>query len=143
MVRIRVPPLRERPEDIPVLADHLWQAAAARVDSKGVLTHGVLVALTRYHWPGNVRELQNVLAAMAVSAPPRGAVKPGLLPPIITGAPVASTTRLVEARDQFDRQFIALALARAGGRRARAARELGLSRQGLLKMMARLGIASS
>jgi transcriptional regulator with PAS, ATPase and Fis domain len=65
----------------------------------------VLVALTRYHWPGNVRELQNVLAAMAVSAPPRGAVKPGLLPPIITGAPVASTTRLVEARDQFDRQF--------------------------------------
>ena len=78
-----------------------------------------------------------------MSAPPRGAVKPGLLPPIITGAPVASTTRLVEARDQFDRQFIERALARAGGRRARAARELGLSRQGLLKMMARLGIASS
>ena len=143
VVRIRVPPLRERPEDIPVLADHLWQAAAARVDSTAVLTHGVLAALTRYHWPGNVRELQNVLAGMAVSAPPRGAVKPGLLPPIITGAPVASTTRLVEARDQFDRQFIELALARAGGRRARAARELGLSRQGLLKMMARLGIQTS
>ena len=56
---------------------------------------------------------------------------------------MAATTRLVEARDQFDRQFIELALARAGGRRARAARELGLSRQGLLKMMARLGIQTS
>jgi transcriptional regulator with GAF, ATPase, and Fis domain len=143
VVRIRVPPLRERPEDIPVLADHLWQAAAARVESKAVLTHGVLAALVGYHWPGNVRELQNVLAGMAVAAPPRGAVKPGLLPPIIAGAAAASTTRLVEARDQFERKFIELALARAGGRRARAARELGLSRQGLLKMMARLGILPS
>jgi len=140
VVRIRVPPLRERPEDIPELADHLWQAAAARVGSKAVLTHGVLAALARYHWPGNVRELQNVLAGVAVSAPSRGAVKPGLLPPIITGAPAPSTTRLADARDQFERRFIELALARAGGRRARAARELGLSRQGLLKMMARLGV---
>jgi DNA-binding NtrC family response regulator len=99
-------------------------------------------ALTRYHWPGNVRELQNVLAGIAVSAPARGGVKPGLLPPIITGAPTASITRLADARDHFERRFIELALARAGGRRARAARELGLSRQGLLKMLARLGIQS-
>jgi transcriptional regulator with GAF, ATPase, and Fis domain len=142
VVRIRVPPLRERPEDIPELADHLWQAAAARVGSKAVLTHSVRGALTRYHWPGNVRELQNVLAGIAVSAPARGGVKPGLLPPIITGAPTASITRLADARDHFERRFIELALARAGGRRARAARELGLSRQGLLKMLARLGIQS-
>ena len=140
VVRIRVPPLRERPEDIPVLADHLWQAAATRVGSHALLTHGVLTALARYHWPGNVRELQNVMAGVAVAAPARGPVKPGLLPPVITGAVVASTTRLADARDQFERRFIELALARAGGRRARAARELGLSRQGLLKMMARLGI---
>ena len=140
VVRVRVPPLRERPEDIPVLAEHLWQAAAARVGSRAVLTHGVLTALSRYHWPGNVRELQNVMAGMAVSAPARGPVKAGLLPPVVTGAPVPSTTRLADARDQFERRFIELALARAGGRRARAARELGLSRQGLLKMMTRLGI---
>jgi transcriptional regulator with PAS, ATPase and Fis domain len=140
VVRVRVPPLRERPEDIPVLAEHLWQAAAARVGSRAVLTHAVLTALSRYHWPGNVRELQNVMAGMAVSAPARGPVKAGLLPPVITGAPVLSTTRLADAREQFERRFIELALARAGGRRARAARELGLSRQGLLKMMTRLGI---
>ena len=140
VIRIRMPPLRERPEDIPDLADHLWRAAAERVGSQAVLTHGALAALARYHWPGNVRELQNVMAGVAVSAPPRGPVKPGLLPPIVTGAPSASTTRLADARDQFERRFIELALARAGGRRARAARELGLSRQGLLKIMTRLGI---
>jgi transcriptional regulator with PAS, ATPase and Fis domain len=140
VVRIRVPPLRERPEDIAQLATHIWDAAAARVGSQAVLTHGVLTALARYHWPGNVRELQNVLAGVAVAAPARGPVKPGLLPPIITGAISASITRLAEARDQFERRFIELALTRAGGRRSRAARELGLSRQGLLKMMARLGI---
>ncbi len=140
VVRIRVPPLRERPEDIVALADHVWRAAATRVGSQATLTHGVHAALARYHWPGNVRELQNVLAGVAVSAPARGQVKAALLPSFVTGAVSPSTTRLAEARDQFERKFIELALARAGGRRTRAARELGLSRQGLLKMMARLGL---
>jgi two-component system response regulator HydG len=140
VIRIRVPPLRERPEDILVLASHIWQAAAARVGSRATLTHGVLASLSRYHWPGNVRELQNVMAGLAVSAPARGQVKASQLPPVIAGATGPSTTRLADAREQFERRFIELALARAGGRRARAARELGLSRQGLLKMIARLGI---
>jgi transcriptional regulator with PAS, ATPase and Fis domain len=140
VIRIRVPPLRERPEDILVLASHIWQAAAARVGSRATLTHGVLASLSRYHWPGNVRELQNVMAGLAVSAPARGQVKASQLPPLIAGATGPSTTRLADAREQFERRFIELALARAGGRRARAARELGLSRQGLLKMIARLGI---
>jgi transcriptional regulator with GAF, ATPase, and Fis domain len=140
VVRIRVPPLRERPEDIPVLANHVWRAAAARVGSQATLAHGVLTALVRYHWPGNVRELQNVLAGVAISAPARGQVKPALLPSFITGAVPSSTTCLADARDQFERRLIELALARAGGRRSTAARELGLSRQGLLKMMVRLGV---
>jgi transcriptional regulator with PAS, ATPase and Fis domain len=140
VVRIRVPPLRERPEDIAALADQVWRAAAERVGSQATLAHGVLTALARYHWPGNVRELQNVLAGVAVSAPARGQVKAGLLPAFITGAVAPSTTRLADARDQFERKFIELALARAGGRRSRAAHELGLSRQGLLKMMGRLGL---
>jgi DNA-binding NtrC family response regulator len=140
VIRIRVPPLRERPEDILVLADHIWQAAAARVGSRATLTHGVLASLSRYHWPGNVRELQNVMAGLAVSAPARGQVKASQLPPVIAGATGPSTARLADARDQFERRFLELALARAGGKRARAARELGLSRQGLLKMIARLGI---
>ena len=81
VVRIRIPPLRERPEDIPVLAHHFWRAAAgARRHARGPdarRAHGA----ARYHWPGNVRELQNVMAALAVAAPTRGRARPTLLPP--------------------------------------------------------------
>ncbi|HZM60403.1 MAG TPA: sigma 54-interacting transcriptional regulator [Vicinamibacterales bacterium] len=144
VIRIRVPPLRERPEDIPTLAHHFWAQVAPRVGTQAVLIHGLLTALAHYHWPGNVRELQNVMAALAVAAPARGQVRASLLPRAITGAAVTTTpsTRLADARRQFERKFIEAALARAGGRRARTARELGLSRQGLLKMMTRVGITN-
>jgi DNA-binding NtrC family response regulator len=140
VIRIRVPALRERPEDVAVLAHHFWRTLAPRVGTKAVLAHGTVTALARYPWPGNVRELQNVMAALAVAAPSRGQVRPSVLPAIVTGAAAVNATRLADARAEFERRFIEMALARAGGRRARAARELGLSRQGLLKMLARLGI---
>ena len=109
--------------------------------TRAVLAHSTVTALARYSWPGNVRELQNVMSALAVAAPGHGQVRASLLPHVVTGAPVIPATRLADARLEFERRFIGMALARAGGRRARAARELGLSRQGLLKMIARLGIA--
>jgi len=140
VIRIRVPPLRERPEDIPVLAHHLWSQVAPRVDTRAVLTHGLMTALAQYHWPGNVRELQNVMAALAVAAPARGQVRASLLPHAMAGPAIPASARLADARRQFERRFIEAALTRAGGRRARAARELGLSRQGLLKIMTRLRI---
>jgi DNA-binding NtrC family response regulator len=140
VIRIRVPPLRDRPEDVAVLAEHFWRDAAMRVGSTARLTHGVLSDLTRYHWPGNVRELQNVIAALAVAAPPRGRVRPALLPPALTSATSVTAVRFTEARAQFERRCIEVALARAGGNRSKAAAQLGLSRQGLLKMIARLGI---
>jgi DNA-binding NtrC family response regulator/tetratricopeptide (TPR) repeat protein len=140
VIRIRIPPLRERPEDIAVLAQHFWRAAAARVGSAAVLAHGVLSDLARYPWPGNVRELQNVIAVLAVAAPARGRVRSSLLPAAITGSTSITARRLAEARGQFERRCVEVALARAGGSRTRAAAELGLSRQGLLKTMTRLGI---
>jgi transcriptional regulator with GAF, ATPase, and Fis domain len=142
VIRIRVPPLRERPEDVPVLAQHFWRLLAPRVGTRATLAHNTITALARYSWPGNVRELQNVMSALAVAAPPHGQVRSSLLPSVISGSPAASLpTRLAEARVEFERRFIETALARAGGRRARAARELGLSRQGLLKMIMRLGLS--
>jgi DNA-binding NtrC family response regulator/tetratricopeptide (TPR) repeat protein len=140
VIRLRIPPLRERPEDIPLLARHFWTTAAERAGTRGVLSHGVLAALAQYHWPGNVRELQNVMAALAVAAPTRGLLRPTLLPPAITGAVSVSSARLQDARQQFERRFVEVALARAGGSRTRAAAQLGISRQGLLKLMTRLGI---
>jgi transcriptional regulator with PAS, ATPase and Fis domain len=142
VIRIRIPPLRERPEDVALLAEHFWRGAAARVGTHAVLTHAVLTALTRYHWPGNVRELQNVMAALAVAAPARGPVRPALLPAVVITATSVTSGRLAEARAQFERRFVEVALARAGGRRTQAARELGLSRQGLLKMLDRHGLGA-
>jgi DNA-binding NtrC family response regulator len=140
VIRIRIPPLRERPEDVAVLAQHFWAAAAQRVDSRAALSHALLSELSRYHWPGNVRELQNVMSALAVAAPGRGLVRPRLLPSAIAGALNVSATRLKDARREFERRFIEIALAHAGGSRSRAARRLGVSRQGLLKLMARVGV---
>jgi DNA-binding NtrC family response regulator len=140
VIRLRIPPLRERPEDVAPLTLHFWAEAATRVGTTATLTHGVLAALTRYHWPGNVRELQNVVSALAVAAPSRGQVRRHLLSAAIAGATAISSSRLAEARTQFERRAIDSALARNAGNRTRAARELGLSRQGLLKMMARLGM---
>jgi DNA-binding NtrC family response regulator/tetratricopeptide (TPR) repeat protein len=142
VIRIRIPALRERPEDIAILAQQFWRASSARVACAATLTHALLAELTRYHWPGNVRELQNVMAALAVAAPARGLVRPSLLPPAITGAACVTSRRLSEARAQFERRCVEVALARASGNRTRAAAELGLSRQGLLKTMARLGLGS-
>jgi DNA-binding NtrC family response regulator/tetratricopeptide (TPR) repeat protein len=141
VIRIRVPPLRERPEDIPALVHHFWKVVAERVGTRATLAHGTVAALSRYTWPGNVRELQNVMAALAVAAPARGYVPASLLPQAISGATTAVAATLADARARFERRFIEMALARAGGKRAKAARELGLSRQGLLKMIMRLGIS--
>ena len=80
------------------------------------------------------------MAALAAAAPARGCVRPSLLPAAITGSAIVTSRRLADARAQFEQRCVEVALARAGGSRTRAAAELGLSRQGLLKTMARLGI---
>ncbi len=146
VVRVRVPPLRERPEDVPVLADHFWQDAARQVGTRARLTPALLGRLAAYHWPGNVRQLQNVVSALAVAAPVSGTVGDSLLPPELRhvarldpGGTEPSLT-LSEARCRFERRLIVRTLAHEGGSRTRAAARLGLSRQGLLKLMARLGV---
>jgi DNA-binding NtrC family response regulator len=140
VIRIHVPPLRDRPEDIAVLTEHFWHEAARRVGSHAALSVATVAALARYKWPGNVRELQNVLAALAVRSPRRGVIHPAALPPVFGQATLGEATRLDEARRTFEAQFVRAALVRTGGHRGQAAEELGLTRQGLAKLMARLGI---
>jgi DNA-binding NtrC family response regulator len=67
-------------------------------------------------------------------------VRASLLPTAITGATAVTAARLADARRQFERRFVEVALARTGGSRTRAAAVLGITRQGLLKLMARLGL---
>jgi DNA-binding NtrC family response regulator len=87
-----------------------------------------------------VRELQNVLAALAVRSARRGVVPPAALPPQFGATAAHEGWRLDEARRTFEERFVRAALVRTGGRRGQTAEELGVSRQGLSKLMARLGI---
>jgi DNA-binding NtrC family response regulator/tetratricopeptide (TPR) repeat protein len=140
VIRIPIPPLRERPDEVPWLVERLWGEAAARVGTRATLGDEVIAALARYDWPGNVRELQNVVASLAVHGPRRGRVPASLLPARIAGAALHRSIGFDEARVEFERRFVRAALARAGGRRTIAAAQLGVSRQGLAKILKRLGI---
>jgi two-component system response regulator HydG len=139
VIRIAVPPLRDRVEDIPLLAARFWREAAERIGSKAVLGQGAVSALARYDWPGNVRELQNVLSGLAVAVPSRGVVPASAMPAAIAHAmrPAARET-LDTARRRFEQRFVRAELARAAGHRGQTAAALGVTRQGLAKLMQRL-----
>jgi transcriptional regulator with PAS, ATPase and Fis domain len=140
VLRITVPPLRERVGDIALLAQHFWKQATERVGSHATLGSEALAALSRYDWPGNVRELQNAIAWMAVHAPRRGRVGASLLPAQLASTTLATGSSFELAREEFERRYVRAALAQAGGQRLVAARALGVSRQGLAKMLRRLRI---
>jgi DNA-binding NtrC family response regulator len=141
VIRIVVAPLRERSDDIAVLVEHFWRDIARRVGSRATLATATIAALARYEWPGNVRELQNVLAALAVRTPKRGVVPPAALPPQFGQHRATDAWRLDEARHTFEAQFVRAALVRSGGHRGQAAAELGVTRQGLTKLITRLGLS--
>ncbi len=143
VLRITIPPLRERLEDLPLLVRHVWSVLSKRTGSRAVLSPSALSLLGSYDWPGNVRELQNVLASVMVAGPQRGVIGAQGLPGHITRT-TAMTTKvtLAAARREFEERYVRAALARAGGRSIAAARELGVSRQGLRKLTTRLGLAT-
>ncbi|MEP6915611.1 MAG: sigma 54-interacting transcriptional regulator [Acidobacteriota bacterium] len=140
VVRIDVPPLRDRASDVPLLAARFWNDAAARVGSRATLSPDAAAALARYEWPGNVRELQNVIAWMAVQGPRRGRVGSSSLPAHLALASTPPGGTFEAARAEFERRFVKAALATADGQRAKAAEALGMTRQGLAKMLRRLGL---
>jgi transcriptional regulator with PAS, ATPase and Fis domain len=140
VIRLNTPPLRDRIEDVALLAERFWRRLMDRTGGRAVLTAGVFAALARYHWPGNVRELQNVMAALAVAAPARGRVLASHLPALVrTQADLEDTLTLSAARRRLEARLVRAALARAGGRRSQAAAELGVTRQGLAKLLVRHG----
>ncbi len=142
VVRIMIPPLRERVEDVPLLAQIFWRDAARRAESRASLTAEAIAALCRWPWPGNVRQLQNVLAALAVAAPGRGRVTGRHVAHVLAahGVEAAPDVSLEVVRRTAERRAVKMALVRSAGSRLAAARALGLSRQGLAKAMRRLGV---
>jgi transcriptional regulator with PAS, ATPase and Fis domain len=126
VIQIQVPPLRERPEDIPPLIDHfvgMWNRDLGR-DVKGP-NDRALELLLAYRWPGNVRELKNIIER-AVYRETDGELTAADLefPSAGTGEPTGSFESRIEA---LERELIDDALGRAGGNQAQAARLLGLS----------------
>jgi DNA-binding NtrC family response regulator len=152
VVSVRLPPLRQRPEDVPLLVAHLLAGKLPEGDEVGGATLAKLVA---YGWPGNVRELRNVLLrAVALATkpggpPPRFADLPinlGPAPsaPLTIGVsypgvacPMPYKDAKAQLNDSFDRAYLEALLARHGGNVSRAAAEADVSRKHLYEMMRR------
>jgi len=139
VARIHLPALRDRPEDILPLARHFLDARASRlgIESKR-LTGDAERALASQHWPGNVRELENELTQALVRARGSASIDAEHLS---LGKRRPGPGCLRSVAEAFEKGLLADALARSGGNRTRAARALGISRQGLYRKLKRHGIA--
>jgi transcriptional regulator with PAS, ATPase and Fis domain len=128
-VVLRVPPLRERREDLAPLAELFLSG----YEASPKLTRSALAALERYHWPGNVRELRNVLtrAALAAGGAPIEASHLGL--PVVLPEPQGAVT--LRGLDWLEREAILKALHQTGGHREKAAALLGISRRTLSRKL--------
>ena len=153
MVPIRVPPLKERREDVPLFARHF---IARAIETTGMapreLSEDTLAAMQAYDWPGNVRELRNLMDWLLIMAPgeSRDPIRPDMLPPQIGAAAPAvltldrgseiMTLPLREAREVFERQYLEAQLLRFGGNISRTANFVGMERSALHRKLKFLGV---
>ena len=141
VVPLRIPPLRERPEDVPLLAAHFLERFNRRTGSDKVLTAEGAARLLEHGWPGNVRELENALEQAAALCPSREIRAQDIhieaVRPAQGGTPGGT---LAQAVEDAERRTIEAALHRNDHDLPRVARELGVSSTTLWRKMKRLGI---
>jgi two-component system, NtrC family, response regulator PilR len=140
VIQIQLPPLRDRREDIPLIAEHFLQKYRVQMGKSVSAISGDAVArLRQYHWPGNIRELENVIErAVALERTPT--ILPESLPPQIRGTVASGAAAandigalpdqgfdLEEHVQAVERRYLAQALERCGGVQVRAAELLGMS----------------
>jgi len=147
VIPFTVPPLRERSEDIPLLAAHFLRDFSLRYGRKPKeLSQEATEALMSYHWPGNVRELRNLMERIVILYPQQRRIEVRHLP--LDSARRAQTARaqdgfgsLHEVKEAAERDYILRKLEETGGNVTRASELLGLERSNLYKKMKALGIA--
>jgi DNA-binding NtrC family response regulator/tetratricopeptide (TPR) repeat protein len=154
VIRIHVPPLRERREEIPHLSTYFLREASERLGKPDIhMSSEALDAFSQYWWPGNVRQLKNeIQRAVAMSAPGGTIEAPHLSPEISAMHPSGTApasrrsavppANLAAAVEQMERDLIQAALDRSGGNISESARTLGLTRRGLYLKLRRLGLES-
>lgn len=159
VVPIHLPSLRERPEDIPVLirhfVDQFWRRHQLPGDEPPRLSGETLEALIHYPWPGNVRELQNVIENLVVLADPDEEIPPerlsildqpsdmaagnGFGPAVDLRMPFHDAKQLIV--DRFEREYLAHLVARTGGNMSESARQAGIDRTTLYRLMDKHNLA--
>ena len=157
VIQIDMPPLRERMEDVPLLAEHLLIRIKENINkSVGGLTVGAIKALTSYKWPGNVRELENEIQRAVALAEEEGDITPDLFSesighavsgvsveyhlPARADAHTQAGGRLQDCMQEYEKRLIMDALEKCEGNIKRTAEELGLVRASLYRKMNRLGL---
>jgi DNA-binding NtrC family response regulator len=145
VVTVRLPPLRERREDVPILVAHFLAKIARRERrDQAALSPEALRLLTAYAWPGNVRELENAIDR-AVAVAKGNVILPSDLPPEVGGAGPLVTgdgSGIIEDRPslaELERRYIALTLHESGGNKKKAAEKLGIDRRTLYRALERSG----
>jgi two-component system response regulator HydG len=146
VIQLHLPPLRERSEDVPLLARHFLSRLGGDGVEPPALTDETLEILVRYDWPGNVRELENALERAAVLSSGR-TILPDALPDRVRKAP---TPRLAAedvppnpTMEVVERAYIQWVLQAEGGNKTRAAEVLGIDPSTLYRKLNRYGIGES
>jgi len=144
VIPIHLPPLRERTEDIPLLAETFFRTIRLK-SGKDVAGIGdaAMQALMAYQWPGNVRELKSAFE-YALVACHNSLIRPAHLPPAVTGGRLgaAPTSRPVLNLKEIEKQELIEALEKTGGNQSRAAKLLGVTRVTVYNRMKRHGISA-
>ncbi|MEO7564774.1 MAG: sigma-54 dependent transcriptional regulator, partial [Sphingomicrobium sp.] len=152
VVPVRLPPLRDRREDIPELVSHfLARIAAERRMSSPTITEDAMAALQAHDWPGNIRQLRNVIERTLILAPGDRAqcIEVDLLPSEIlegqsgmsgNSAMAIMGSPLREARESFEREYLRIQIRRFSGNISRTATFIGMERSALHRKLKALGI---
>ena len=157
VIRIHIPPLRERREEIPHLSTFFLRESSERLGKPDIqLSSEALDLFSQYWWPGNVRQLKNEIQRAVAMSLPGGTITPGHLSPEITATrlpgsgtlPIGRSSRggvtasLAATVEEVERELIQTALDRSEGNISETARSLGLTRRGLYLKLRRLGLES-